>query len=142
MYGTVEVLSRYVIMDKLNNSLTYHPWFQSQWSKSVCQLSAIEALQLCLSFENVEIDGERCPSPNYQLNIITISEDTIKRHNLSTSNNEQTIREQAEQFSSFLNVPILHHTDYLPKQYKDLPSFIRYIVGQMRKKKEDGHHGI
>ena len=109
MWGTNELLCRYGMMDKSSNSLTYHPWPHSQWSRVVCKLSDIKAIQLCLSFENVEKGEEYCPSPTYQLNMVTTIDKPFKRLNLTTDKDEKRIREQARQVADFLEIPIYDH---------------------------------
>jgi hypothetical protein len=111
IWGTNELLCRYASMDKSSDSLTYHPWPHSPWSRLICKLSDIKAVQLCLSYENVEKNGEYCPSPNYQLNLITTVDKPFKRLNLTIDNDNNRIQEQAGGIANFLEIPIYDHCD-------------------------------
>lgn len=109
--GTIELLlSRYIVADKTKDTLLFRSKLtDTNKGKSICELSDIVAIQVCLYGSYVPTGRTTHDVTIYELNIV-LKHSEENRKNIFRSQDGQKVRNYAEQFAEFLNVPMIDHT--------------------------------
>jgi hypothetical protein len=114
LIGTRELirllLYRYIIADKTKNKLLYRSKLtDTDKGKIFCELSDIIAVQVCLYGSYVSTGRTTHDVTIYELNIV-LKHAEENRKNIIRSRDGQKVRNYAERFADFLNVPMFDHT--------------------------------